>query len=976
SGIRGPESEETAKRPRYSMNAPNGHMFATNIYFTFDSGVIADGGARDEAEGKFSADLPRPSYTNLMLGEYLGRASVWDNDHDRTFDDLQMTADLAMYVVDNDVGVPSKVGAVRVNGLPSGEMTRETAPWTNNPEFVVTMDSVAEDRDPGAAYSPKQRMVTGIGEYRVTTTDISGQTPNNRAAYGTPYSVATTNGALANYGFEMWQIGWTTDANSAFHRYNYQSDVTRPIEGTNCLKQSFTGAAYQWIEFVNTEVVTPKVNVSGWYRIAGSASPILRIEAFASVTSVVPVATRDITPGTSTSWASFNAVSEAIGDGTITAVKISLIGNGSTTYWDDIRLGVDIGNNRPSMRFIATAANQGISAPNYLFAVDADNNRAGDRMGGELTAFVIPYDITPPTPVGHSTELKASTDTVDDPTTQFDLQWSTLNVGPDHMAHSNYPSWGAAQSTPRDILSPWQTYKIYYGSYEVLDGPPDAGLPGSSTAYIYTNFIVNGAYKAWSNKMWNSTIEDPSAKTSTNYLALTNLARSKIRLYDLDFDQDYAVIIVGVDKAGNEGPAGVYSWATNNTIKFSLTRGWGMAKDEAVAAFPGAVLTNTLAARAAGLAWTASGTTNPNAGTRVTNLFTEVKKDYDLIYWDASSFRESAQNEWHLLGTVRSNWFVDDGGQGRKRGNIRFYRASYKDRWKRTRQDGTNVVAQRPIASEEVYAMHNVVLSPGQNFVALHGLPYTNTFEGVFGGTETFPGNNTALEATKIEFFTPGVNANSTNQYYLNASNRWIEVGSAQDVTTRLMVSNFFNRGFSITLPDPLPAGYVVTNALDYNQADESNHAAVVPAMIWSPIAQVPTNGFSQVISCGSHSGRTETLVYNVVALRLPVATHPSKMRLLDSGFVSGNRGLSDEIYTMNTATKSPLENTKIFCDTNAVWRFTGNTNRLVPYNFFQPNDVIVIISRNWVSGGSWTWTYHPGHFYPGEKMPDRWMGQ
>ena len=146
--------------------------------------------------------------------------------------------------------------------------------------------------------------------------------------------------------------------------------------------------------------------------------------------------------------------------------------------------------------------------------------------------------------------------------------------------------------------------------------------------------------------------------------------------------------------------------------------------------------------------------------------------------------------------------------------------------------------------------------------------------------------------------------------------------------------------------------------------------------MIWSPIAQVPTNGFSQVIYCGSTEGRIQTLKYNVVALRLPVATHPSRMRLLESGFVSGYRGLSDEIYTMNTATKSPLENTKIFCDTNAVWRFTGNTNRLVPYNFFQPNDVIVIISRNWVSGGSWTWTYHPGHFYPGEKMPDRWMGQ
>ena len=59
-------------------------------------------------------------------------------------------------------------------------------------------------------------------------------------------------------------------------------------------------------------------------------------------------------------------------------------------------------------RFIATAANQGISTSNYLFAVDADNNRVGDRMGGTPVAFVIPYDITPPTPVGPARSRTAS----------------------------------------------------------------------------------------------------------------------------------------------------------------------------------------------------------------------------------------------------------------------------------------------------------------------------------------------------------------------------------------------------------------------------------------------------------------------------------------------------------------------------------------------------------------------------------------
>ena len=975
SGIASTTHATESKRPMFSLNAPDGKILVTNQLFAF-TGEVVDGGATTKEDGAFECLLPTPVYTNVMLGGYTGEAHVWDYDNDRTSDDLRLRGDLAMYVVDNDIREPTAVGTVRVNGneVPGTPPDRLNVAWTNQPDFIVSFDSVAVDQDPGATYSLKQRALTGIGEYRVTTdANVNSLTPSNRATRGKPYPVATTNGALANYGFEMNGQGWTLDANSSY-RSLAVGGTNEVKEGTNSLRQINGGVASQTIEFRNTAAVAPIVGVSGWYRSDTVGGPTFRIEAFATNNLTTPVVTRNLQPGTATTWTQFEInPPEEIGDGTVEVIKVSLIdGGGNTTFWDDIRLSVDIGANLPSMRFTAGVENQGLN-PQYLFAVDADNNRAGDRLAGEAKPFYIAYDITPPTPVGKGTSLKASTDSVDDPTTQFDLEWSTQDVGPDNPGHANHPTKVA---TDLDILSPWQTYKIYYGAYEVPDTPTGGG-PGSPDAYIYTNFIANGTYRAWSNRVWNSAIADPGAPTyQANYHALTNASHNTIRLYDLDFDQDYAVVIVGVDKAGNEGPAGIYSWATNNTIKFSLTRGWGMAKDEAVQAFPEATtLTNTTATRAAGLAWTASGTTNPLAGSNVKRLFTEVKKDYDLIYWDAPSFQESSNNAWKLLGTVKSNWFVDDGGQGRKRGDIRFYRASYKDRWRRTRLDGTNVIAQRPIASEEVYAMHNVVLSPGQNFVALHGIPYTNTFEAVFGGTESFPGNNSALEATKIEFYTPGVDANSSKQYYLNGEGRWIEVGSAQDVTTTLMPSNFFNRGFSITLPDPLPAKYVVTNALDYNQADESNKAAVVNAMIWSPIAQVPTNSFSQVIHCGEHTGRTETLVYNVVALRLPVATHPSNMRLLESGFVSGNRGQSDEIYTMNTATKSPLWNTKIYCDTNAVWRFTVN-NGTVPGNFFQPNDVIVIISRNGGLGNTWIWNYHPGHFYPNAKLPDRWLGQ
>ena len=378
----------------------------------------------------------------------------------------------------------------------------------------------------------------------------------------------------------------------------------------------------------------------------------------------------------------------------------------------------------------------------------------------------------------------------------------------------------------------------------------------------------------------------------------------------------------------------------------------------------------------AALAWTASGPTNTLPGHDVTNHYLEVKKDYDLIFWDSTRFQERTNNNWRLVATAKTNWMVDDGGQQRPRGTIRFYRASYKDRWRTTRLDGTNVVPQRPLASEEVYALHNIILSGGQNFVGLHGKPYTNNFLGVFGSLETFPGGTTANPAsgsTVVEFFGPGTNAPTTEQYYLNSEGRWISVnGNGADVTTNSMADGFFSRGFSINLPRPLPESYVTATASDYSQVDAMGNPAQVPAMVWSPIVQVPTNGFSQMIYTGSRATRPNTLVYNVAALRLPVSAHPSEMRLLESGFVNGPVGQSDEIYTMNTATKDVLGGSTIYCDQNGVWRFVANTNVVVPAGYFKPNDVLVIVSRNWVGNGYWTWSYHPAQFY---SLPTRWMG-
>jgi hypothetical protein len=113
--------------------------------------------------------------------------------------------------------------------------------------------------------------------------------------------------------------------------------------------------------------------------------------------------------------------------------------------------------------------------------------------------------------------------------------------------------------------------------------------------------------------------------------------------------------------------------------------------------------------------------------------------------------------------------------------------------------------------------------------------------------------------------------------------------------------------------------------------------------------------------------------MYNLVALRLPVAAHPSEMRLHAVGLRGRSQGLSDQIYTINTATKSPLSGSTIYCDGDGVWRFVKDQRRRGAVGLLQAQrrDRDRLAQRMWATG-SWTWTYHPGHFY---TLPTRWMG-
>ena len=871
-------------------------------------------------------------------------AGIFDADDNRPGDQRYRLADLGvLQVLDNDTVAPSAPTNVKVNGAAlAGALDRQTAAWTNQPYFRVSFSN-AVDGTPAST----DLEATGIGEYR-TASVLADVGPDTGTALAVP-----AEGALANYGFENGATNWTLSGAAVSTEQAY--------EGTHSVKMTASTAS-QTVWLYNTNAYAPRVTVLG-AQYMGTGTVNLTVTGLDSGGTPVGGATFDVPiTGTAGQWTGAAPTSNTLAT-TVDRVQVTLTST-VNTYWDDIRVKVELLNagvpvNEVNALF--TATQQGL-VTNYLFAVDRDNNRPGDRKASSGNAFGTAYDITPPTAV---TNLDAATDNVDDPTTQFDLQWSTANVGPDDETHPNHPNGNPAY---RDIYSPWRSYKIYYGTYDALAVPPSDPGRGSTNAYIYTNFIRNGAYTNWAAVTSTNSITDPSA-SGTNYLAITNLAQASIRLYDLEFDQDYAVVIVGLDKAGNEGPATAASWATNNTIKFAVTQGVLRARAVVTNAFP---TNNNLRAAdrsAAALYWIAAGqTTNSQA----------VTKDYDLIYWDDGSFDESSNTTWSKVGTIRTNWFTDAPGQdlglAGDRGAMRFYRASYKDRWQRT-----NVVSglpQRPIASEDVYALHNVILSEGNNFVALHGQPYTNTFLGVFGNdTNIWPaGASAAAGATKIEFYSAGSNAVVSSVYFFGTDANWYLSGSGSPVTTTLQTNGFFTRGFSITLPtNLLGRGYATTNAWDFDRD------VAVDALVWHPVLKVPTNGpgggsYTYTISCGKR-GRTVSdppvRVYNMVALNLPVAAHPSELGF-PTNFTKDTANFADEIYTWDTTQKKVRDGSTIYQDASGVWRFvTGNG--AVPWGYFKPNDVIVIVSKNGGLGNTWTWTYHPTNFY---TLPTRWMGQ
>ena len=853
---------------------------------TYGTNNLTDGGAREKTA--FKAELPLAfSYTNLDLTDYGGTIYAGDADDDRRdgderVDQASIEDEFAFGVLDQDLVGPSAPADVAVNGVavPEGGWNRETAPWQNTTEFLVTFTEAVDvapsvDQLVGATVSVTndgvvtttdwsgwpasngidrvssrrkaafQTGTTGVGEYRValsTDAEALGSAP--------AFSVAVTNGAIANYGFERFEgdIGWVVATNL--------DGITGSVahEGTNSLSVGkSSGRARHAQQVIACEMggaATVTVGGTLWYCKNGNSSEArIHIEAFSDEAMTVPV-----TGGVGTDpnygegvakdvWTKATVAPQVFTPEAGTAriyLRVMLYATSAACYFDDVRLSVRVGAapaegtaDRATMRYEADKTAQGLNEK-YLFAVDGDNDRKGDRSMGKTAVFHTAFDCTPPTPVKfvvHNDDHGAhhdgaTTDTVDDPMSQFDVTWETDGVGPDDPDDGNYqPGWDGSS----DVLSPWQTYKFYCGTHDPEADTADwaaAGSQGTLEDFLTARYITSGEYTNWVSITNGQAIADPSvASGAGKYSGLdTVLAASPsagttsrggrregepatrtTRLYDLENDQDYIVVVVGVDKAGNEGPADANSWATNNTIKFAITQGVVRAKAAITNAIPmggETALTNKFTGdqkHGAALYWLAAGM-KENATNHV--MEGRVTKEYDLIYRDAPSFSEDGTEQWTAEGTTKTNWNYQAGDFGvLGRGNLRFFRSSYKGRWNPSG-------GGRPLASEDVYSQGRVPLVEGRNLVALQGVPYTNTFAAVFGTDTSILPAGGRTTATKIEFqsLESGGSAIATGDSYFFSDNgdgtgAWTDENEV-DVTDVVQPDGFFSRGFMVVIPD------------------------------------------------------------------------------------------------------------------------------------------------------------------------------
>ena len=499
----------------YNLITPNG--VTVIVEKAFDAYTVT--GTNTTFSRNMAGDV---AYTSVVLGVYTMAWSALDLDDDRTGDGMTT---LTSHVIYNSTNVVTVVDDDTVAPTPPTNVIVTPTSWTNVNYFTMTFS-------PGSDLS-------GIYQYRADTnwgvppTTVTNGIPLNSASITSTLPYVISNGGF-EVGYNMLQVtedpnttnGWTDYASEG--AYTWWS-TNAPQLGSNCAfhflaegNQSGNGEGRftlcaQDVYLNNTSDLPLLVNYSGWFKgnmsITGwggvQGVGFLKMEFFSASTARIRTVDNEWYTdengwplhGTNiTSWS--NVVLRVTNGPAQTefirfSCGLATHGGGQslTGYWDNLSMTVRVVN-IAGMASIFTNAAEGSNSV-WLFSVDDDDDRVGDRLKSANTNFTILFDTTTPVRV---TNVVAVAGTNDD-MTEIWIDWDRL-----------YDGGGAS-------LSPWQTYAIYYTT--------EARQPTNTDPFvIYTNGYAN----------------------------LSNITVSALLLTNMPLGEDVRVAVAGKDWAGNIGP--------------------------------------------------------------------------------------------------------------------------------------------------------------------------------------------------------------------------------------------------------------------------------------------------------------------------------------------------------------------------------------------------------------------------------------
>ncbi len=189
---------------------------------------------------------------------------------------------------------------------------------------------------------------------------------------------------------------------------------------------------------------------------------------------------------------------------------------------------------------VGIAGQQGVLT-GYVFAVDADNDRANDALMGNVIQVTARVDTNPPPRVNQLRATDSANDNVFDPaiddSSEIKVEWSAFGTEAEAAGWRNQD--GVA-------LSPWDTYVVTFSEVTDTNG---VAAPNAITT------------------VWDRTVAAYS--NILNTYTFTNMVLS-----NLNFDSYYKVTIQGKDAAGN---IGLSTSVIGNTDRFVVTQGLARA---------------------------------------------------------------------------------------------------------------------------------------------------------------------------------------------------------------------------------------------------------------------------------------------------------------------------------------------------------------------------------------------------------------